>query len=198
MDGPANQITDMPGPALLSSLTEHSSAKAPTPTPSQSQFAAFSSPSGSQSMTPQPPAQGSQQSAFAPPQPANDPFAAFGAAIPSSSPAPAGAIATPPPPRPTVSNEDDEWNFSSALPPETPAKPKEHRLTISNTGIRIDMVAGRSTANPNPMNLHFAFSNNTTAPVGELHFQLAVTKVGLSPLPPVPISPSTVRTRMLT
>ena len=188
MNESANQNTDMPGPALLSSLTEHSSAKAPTPTP-QSQFAAFSSPSGSQSMTPQPPSQGSQQSAFAPPQPANDPFAAFGAAMPSSRPAPPGA-AVAPSPRPAVSNEDDEWNFSSALPPEDPGKPKKHELTISNTSLLINMLAERPL-NPNPMALQFYFSNNTDAPVSELHFQLAVTKVKFSAI--IYISPPSHR-----
>ena len=177
------EITDIPGPALLSSLTENSSAKAPTPTPPQSQFASFSSPSGPLSMTPQPQAQGPQQSAFAPPQPANDPFAALGAAIPSSSPAPAAAAAATaavaPPPKPTVSSEEDEWNFASALPPETPSKPKEHRLTVSDTSLRIEMVAGRSSAEPNALNINFAFSNNTPSPISELHFQLAVTKVSL-------------------
>lgn len=174
----ANTYTDIPGPALLSSLTENSSsakAQSASPTPSQSQFASFSSPPGSQSMTPQP--QGTQQSAFAPPQPVNDPFAALGAAMPArQSPAPAPAISSPP--QPSVSNDDDEWNFSSALPPEAPSKPKEHRATVSNSNLRIDMLAGRSPAvGANAINMLFAFTNNTASPLSELHFQLAVTKV---------------------
>lgn len=174
----ANQ--NIPGPALLSSLTEESTAQqgGSAPTPPQNQFASFASPPGSQSMTPQPPAQ-PQQSAFAAPaaapQPAADPFAALAGTVPSTQPAAA-------PPQPAVSNEEDEWNFSSALPPEAPSKPKEHRLTVSNTNIRIDMLAGRGANGPNALNINFAFSNNTASPVSELHYQLAVTKVRFYPL----------------
>lgn len=118
-------------------------------------------------MTPQPPSQ--QSSAFAPPsQPGSDPFASLGVAVPTAQP-----------PKPTVSTEDEEWNFASALPAETPSKPKEHRQILSDTTIRIEMQAGRGPAGPNALNVNFAFSNNAAAPVSELHFQLAVTKVCL-------------------
>lgn len=129
-------------------------------------------------MTPQPPA---YSPAFAPPppsQPANDPFAALGGGIPSSaSPAPGAAPAAAAPPKPTVSNDDDEWNFASALPPSAPSQPKEHRLMVSNNNLRVDMVAGRTSASPNALNISFAFSNNTASQISELHFQIAVTKV---------------------
>lgn len=77
-------------------------------------------------------------------------------------------------------NDDDEWSFSSALPPEaTPAQPKEHRAVVSNTALKVDMVAVRSLSNgPSPaISMQFAFSNNTAQPITEVHFQLAVTKV---------------------
>jgi ADP-ribosylation factor-binding protein GGA len=116
-------------------------------------------------MTPQPPSQ--QSSAFVPPsQPASDPFASLGAAMPAAQP-----------PKPAVSAKEDEWNFASALPAETPSKPKEHRQTLSDTVLRIEMQAGRGPAGPNALNVNFAFSNNAAAPLSELHFQLAVTKV---------------------
>ncbi|KAF4980938.1 hypothetical protein FZEAL_3157 [Fusarium zealandicum] len=165
----ANQ--NIPGPALLSSMTQDSSAKGPavsTPTPpSFSQFASFSQPV-SQSTTPQPPL--FQQSVHAPPsQPASDPFAVLGASFGSQRTSPA------PPQPPAASNEDDEWSFSSALPAE-PSMPKEHQATVSNTNVRVEMLATRSPAAGNAINIVFAFSNNLAQPISELHFQLAVTK----------------------
>ena len=134
-------------------------------------------------MTPRPQA---QQSSFgAPPQApaaADDPFAALGGAFSSQPPAPAA------PPQPTASNEDDEWNFSSSLPPE-PSKPKEHAATISNTSIKIDFRAKRGDPSNNCLNMIFAFTNNTAGPISELHFKVAVTKVRFSSyiiLPPPP------------
>lgn len=165
---------DIPGPALLSSLTEDNSAKrtqqAPTPTIPFSGFSAFNSgPSTSKNNTPQPPNYSS--SAFNPPTaPASDPFAAlsspsFSQAAPASAP---------------QANDDDEWNFASALPAEAPAPtPREQKVVVSNTSLKIDLLANRTTDSSNSINLMFAFSNNTAQPLSELHFQLAVTKVCL-------------------
>lgn len=160
---------------MLSSLTEESSAKGPastsTPPPPFSAFSAFNSaPSTSQNNTPQP-----FQSAFQPPAaaaaaPSSDPFAALASSNFSSQPAqPAAPKAA----------DDDEWNFSSALPTETPALPREHKAVVANTGLKIDLLANRTTSASNSINLLFAFSNNTAQPISEVHFQLAVTKVGL-------------------
>lgn len=164
---------DVPGPALLSSLTEDNSAKGPmstsTPPPAFSAFSAFNSgPSTSKNNTPQP---NYQQSAFAPPAaPAADPFAALTSPkLPSSS-----TVAARPAQQ---SNDDDEWNFASALPTETPALPREHRALVSNNSLKIDLLANRTTGVSNSINLLFAFSNNTAQPIAEVHFQLAVTKV---------------------
>ncbi|KAF4472532.1 ADP-ribosylation factor-binding [Fusarium albosuccineum] len=159
--------SNIPGPALLSSMTQDNSAKGPvsTPTPPPfSQFASFSQPV-SQSATPQPP---TQQHA-PPPQPASDPFSILGGNLGSQRASPA------PPQPPTASNDDDEWSFSSALPPE-PSKPKEHQTTVSNTNLRIEMLAKRAPSTANAINITFAFSNNIAQPISELHFQLAVTK----------------------
>ncbi|KAH7015160.1 VHS domain-containing protein [Ilyonectria destructans] len=171
----ANQ--NIPGPALLSSVTQDNSAKGPvtnqpTPPPPFSQFAGFNSQPPSQSSTPQLPLY--QQSVHAPPpQPASDPFAALGSPLSMSqraSPAP------PPQPAAAVANDDDEWNFSSALPPEAPSKPAEHRTTVSNTNLHIEMLANRYLPGSNAMDISFAFTNNLAQPISELHFQLAVTK----------------------
>ncbi|KAG5656157.1 hypothetical protein KAF25_009033 [Fusarium avenaceum] len=165
----ANQ--NIPGPALLSSMTQDNSARGPvsTPTPPPfSQFASFSQPV-SQSTTPQPPF---QQQPAPPSQPASDPFAILGASNLISQ----RASPAPPQPKPAaVSNDDDEWSFSSALPPE-PSKPKEHQAMVSSTNVKIEMQARRAPGNENAINIVFAFSNNIPQPIGELHFQLAVTK----------------------
>ncbi|POR34882.1 ADP-ribosylation factor-binding protein GGA2 [Tolypocladium paradoxum] len=164
---------NIPGPALLSSMTQDSSARgaAPSQTPTFSQFASFTTPMASQPTTPLPttPQPAAHQQPQPPAlQPASDPFAVLGASN------------TPPPPKPTVSNEDDEWNFSSSLPseslpPEAPTRPREHRSTVSDTNLRTELVAKRVGAN-NSINIVFAFTNNTAQPISELHFQLAVTK----------------------
>ncbi|KAF6837534.1 vhs domain-containing protein [Colletotrichum musicola] len=169
--------SNVPGPALLSSMTENNSAKGPmsnsaTPqTSSFSQFASFTSPSASQSGTPQP----SVMSAFKPPQQATastDPFAALGSPAFSSKPS---TPAPPAAPAASAANDDDEWAFSSALPPEQPTLPKEHRATISESTVKIEMMAGR-TGTGNSLNFSFAFSNTSAQPVTELHYQLAATK----------------------
>ncbi|KAF4416942.1 putative ADP-ribosylation factor-binding protein [Colletotrichum fructicola Nara gc5] len=171
--------SNVPGPALLSSMTEANSAKGPmsnstTPQPPAfSQFASFTSPTASQSGTPQPPV----MSAFKPPQQAaatSDPFAALGSpSFPSkpSTPAPAPQ----PAPAAPAANDDDEWAFSSALPPDQPSLPKEHRATISESTVKIEMMAGR-VGPGNSLNFSFAFSNSSAQPVTELHFQLAATR----------------------
>jgi hypothetical protein len=161
-------------------LTENSTAKTASPAPSQSGFPSFGSAPGSQSITPQPQFQTPSQSAFSPPPPSNDPFAFLsGSKSPAQQPSPAPA----PAPVATASNDDDEWNFASALPPEAPSKPKEHRGTVSNTNVRIEFIAARTAQASNALNMKFAFSNNTPLPVSELHFQLAVTKVRKISLP---------------
>ncbi|KAL2144725.1 hypothetical protein VTI28DRAFT_8663 [Corynascus sepedonium] len=162
--------TNIPGPALLSSVTQGNSAKGQVPASSPSpapfsNFSSFTSAPGSQSGTPQP----LQRSAFSPPtQPAaTDPFAALSSlsSKPSTPAAPAAAA-----------NDDDEWNFSSALPSETPQVPKEHQAVVSNTSLKLDMVANRTVDTDPSISLLFAFTNNTAQQVTELHFQLAVTK----------------------
>ncbi|KAL2016880.1 hypothetical protein VTK56DRAFT_2880 [Thermocarpiscus australiensis] len=166
--------TNIPGPALLSSVTQSNSAKGqvPTSTPppsSFSHFSSFTSAPSSESATPQPP----PKSAFSPPPSkpaagASDPFAALASLSPKPPP--------PAPAAPTATNDDDEWNFSSALPPEVPPAPKEHKAVVSNTSLKIEMAAARTVDTDPSISLLFAFSNNTAQQVTELHFQLAVTK----------------------
>ncbi|KAI2622732.1 VHS-domain-containing protein [Hypomontagnella submonticulosa] len=166
---------NVPGPALLSSMTQHSSAKGPVSTPTPTPFTSFSGftspPTGSQSNTPQPHL--AQQSAFSRPPPqkaaSNDPFAAIASTQFSSKPA------TPQPTAPiAAAPDDDEWSFSSALPPE-PTAPKEQQLVVKDGPLEIRLKATRSST-PSALSLLFIFSNSTAAPITNLHFQLAVTK----------------------
>lgn len=176
--------SSIPGPSLLSSMTQNStsatgSAPAPTADPFSS-FNAFNSGPSSKTTTPQPPKY--QQSAFATPSQAVDPFAAL--ATPRFTPQPTAPAPAPAPAVSQATNDDDEWNFSSALPTETPALAREHKMVVSNTNLEIDMLANRTTATSNSISLLFAFSNNTAQPISELHFQLAVTKGYESQLKP--------------
>ncbi|KAK4160120.1 VHS domain-containing protein [Cladorrhinum sp. PSN259] len=154
--------TNIPGPALLSSVTQNNTARAGSPA-SFSKFAASTSAPPSQSNTPKPP------SAFSPPPAkpaANDPFAQL-----------ASLGSSPAPPAVAASNDDDEWQFSSALPPEaTPTQPREHKALVSNTSLKIDMIANRTVDTDPALNLVFLFGNNSAQPISDLHFQLAVTK----------------------
>ncbi|CAK7228378.1 ARF-binding protein [Sporothrix curviconia] len=185
---------NVPGPALLSSVSQHNSARGVlgTPSPSASPLPsvaaaaptdAFSSifpPPATPAMvassnagTPRP---NYQSSAFAPPAAASaDPFAALASPKFHS---PASASPAPPPaPAPAAAADDDEWSFSSALPPEPAvSKPKEHRDVISNGPVKIDLYATRTPASPAAIQFAFAFSNTTSQPVADLHFQTAVTK----------------------
>ncbi|CAK7230359.1 ARF-binding protein [Sporothrix bragantina] len=188
---------NVPGPALLSSVSQHNSARGvlgtPSPTASpmpsvatvsgppatdafSSLFSSSSMAASSNSGTPQP---NYQSSAFAPPKSASaDPFAALASpkfhSPASSSPAPAAPAAAP---TPAAAADDDEWSFSSALPPEPAvSKPKEHRAVVSNGPVKIDMYATRSPASPAGIQFAFAFSNATSQPIADLHFQTAVTK----------------------
>jgi len=118
------------------------------------------------------------RSAFSPPsQPTStDPFAALGT---QSFPKPLPAA----PPPVVAKNEDEEWSFSSALPPEAvaPPQPREYRAVVSNTSIKIDVAASRGGNTDPSIHLLFVFTNNTASPVSDLHFQLAVTKVSIYP-----------------
>ncbi|KKA27991.1 hypothetical protein TD95_003297 [Thielaviopsis punctulata] len=156
---------NIPGPSLLSSITHNSTARQGNASP----MPGFSSsPAISKTATPQPLA-------------STDPFAALAGLSAPATPAPAPAVSPAPAAVPAATvvaaaaTDDDEWNFSSALP-EAPAVPKEVRSTVSNTVVKVDMVAGRKPAGANAIAIVFAFSNNTPQPVGQLHFQLAVTK----------------------
>ena len=168
----------MPGPALLSSITQNNSAKGPvstpTPPPGFSSFSTFTSaPSASQSSTPQPPAY--RQSAFAPPSnaPSADPFAALATSSSSSKPVTLAQAA-----QAAAAGDDDEWYFSSAPPTETLPHPKKVDMCVHDGNIRIDMTSGRpESGGASPIRANFVFSNRTSEPISDFKFEIAVTKV---------------------
>ncbi|KAG6020387.1 hypothetical protein E4U41_002865 [Claviceps citrina] len=180
--------SNVPGPALLSSVTQDNSASGNMLNQSASlfsQFASFTSPTPSQSVTPRPSPQQQQPKPAAPPayQAAADPFAALAATSSSSSfSSPSTPFSSTPAPPPfqhqtaASNNDDDEWNFSSSLPPAGSNKPREHKGTISDSVLRTNFFASRTSSASNSIRIFFSFDNTSSLPITELHFQLAVTK----------------------
>lgn len=192
---------DLPGPALISSTTEHSSARGPTPTrspapphgitqskPYYSSFSALGSPSP-QSTTPQPSLfqqqQAQQHAALAKQQqhtPAQDPFAALISPARQFTPQPAApshsmfdfGIQKAPPAAPAAAVDDDEWAFSSALPEGLPS---ENTIMVSETTLGISLHATREPSSPAVITLSLTFSSKTDQPISDLEFAVAVTKV---------------------
>lgn len=98
-----------------------------------------------------------------------------------ASPAPAAApAAAAPSSRPTslIANNgvaapaaDDEWTFSSALPPQ------QHDLTVTDSAIKTIFHVSRLAAATDYLEISSRISNNTPQVISDLTFQLAVTKV---------------------
>lgn len=153
-----------------------STSKPATPNPIQQQsraavqnvdpFAALVS-SGSRPSTPSHQQQNGNKSAFAALQPSS--LAAF------STPQ------TPPRAKPTTGSADDEWQFSSALPPEStagPALPQTSVIVVHQKSLKVEFESRRSSQ-PNADNAIYIqayFSNLTSVPITGLHFQVAAEK----------------------
>ncbi len=194
----------MPGPTLISSTSQYSSARGPTPSRSPAipapsvesakpNYSAFSGLGISQPMaqaaTSQPSLlQQQQQASKSPHQPASDPFAALATPPRQSTPqqnqssisasifnfAKAAPPVTAIPPAPA--NDDDEWSFSSALP-ESNGLPSSNSITITDSTINIALHATRKSPSDPTITLTVKFSNKVAQLVTELTFQVAVTKV---------------------
>jgi ADP-ribosylation factor-binding protein GGA len=191
---------DLPGPALISSTTEYSTARGPTPTrspappaqapaPAKADYSAFSafgsSHSTPQTTTPQPSLFQQQQAAAATRQqvqqaPASDPFAAFASPARQSTPQQPqpsmfdlGNNHTAASPVTAAPADDDEWAFSSALP-EGP--PSSNTISVSETSLSISLHAVREPATPSIITMSVTFSNKAAQPISELTFMAAVTK----------------------
>lgn len=194
----------MPGPALISSTSQHSTARGPTPTrspappiesskPNYSAFASFGiSQPTSQTTTSQPSLfqqqQQQQAAARAPHQPASDPFAALATPPRQSTPqqnqssvsASIFDFAKAAPPATAISpapaNDDDEWSFSSALP-ESNGLPSSNSITITDSTISISLHATRKSPSDPIITMNVKFSNKVAQLITELTFQVAVTRV---------------------
>ncbi|KAI4114094.1 MAG: hypothetical protein LQ345_005070 [Seirophora villosa] len=190
---------NVPGPSLLSSSTQQSSAKQPTPasTPQIQQFSPPNKPNydpfasltsshpASRSTTPGP--SNLKPSAMSSP----DPFAALSSKPPqqaSTAPSPSmfdfSSLKSPARTTPQPSQQingastgtDDDWNFASALPADNSSLPASNEITVSKTDVSILFKASRSDTPESPILISASYSNNTPSLITEYTFQVAVTK----------------------
>ncbi|KAL8687896.1 MAG: hypothetical protein Q9224_005022 [Gallowayella concinna] len=189
--------TNVPGPSLLSSNTQQSSAQVPNPAPvpqsqqskpsSRPNYDPFSSLTGSHPTS----RTGTPGPAIPPSQPVSlDPFAALASKPPQHpSPAPSPSMfnfASPKPraPSPTPLQQsngastpaDDDWNFASALPADNSSMPLSHELTVSKTSVTVVFKASRMDKADAPISILASYSNNTPSLITEYTFQIAVSK----------------------
>ena len=185
--------TNVPGPALLSSTIQQSSAKSSSPAPqiqhpqpgppkpNYDAFAAFSqSQPSSQSTTPAPSLIQQTQQQAAKPLPASDPFDIL--SNPGQVPADlSNKLASENKPTTTQSTAngsglEDDWNFSSALPEDS--LPANSQITVSQKEVAIVFEVSRRQGDETIIDILAKFSNRTPNPIAEYEFQVAVTKVG--------------------
>ncbi|OJJ02894.1 hypothetical protein ASPVEDRAFT_151488 [Aspergillus versicolor CBS 583.65] len=123
-----------------------------------------------------------------PPQPPADPFASLVSASPRhQSPFPSGSSASPQPaassslldlagaapaPKPQA---EDEWNFASSLP-ESNSLPSSNQVQVLNSSLKVEFLARRHPQQQRQIHLVASFSNATSQPLNDLHFQVAVEK----------------------
>ncbi|KAJ6021024.1 hypothetical protein N7540_006528 [Penicillium herquei] len=145
----------------------------------------------SQSSTPVPGKSPMVRSTATPPQ-AADPFAS----LVSASPRPASGGFQPPQSQPALASsslldlvggpsvpaqpagqaaEDDDWNFASSLP-QSNTLPANNQLQVLNSQLRVEFQVRRVPNAPRQIYIRAVFSNTTSQPIGELHFQVAVEK----------------------
>lgn len=71
---------------------------------------------------------------------------------------------------------DDEWSFASALPAET-TLPMTNRVRVLDSSLVVDFEARRKPDEPRTIQIMALFSNKSSQPLSELHFQVAVERV---------------------
>ncbi|KAJ9201866.1 hypothetical protein DTO164E3_3304 [Paecilomyces variotii] len=69
---------------------------------------------------------------------------------------------------------DDEWTFTSSLPESS--LPSTNKVQVLNSSLRIEFAARRNPGHPRQIHVVALFSNATSRPLSELHFQVAVEK----------------------
>ncbi|KAL4760762.1 VHS domain protein [Aspergillus foveolatus] len=122
------------------------------------------------------------------PPPAVDPFASLVSASPrNNSPLPSSSASPRPPASSSLldlagagaeqkpkTTDDDEWNFTSSLPENS--LPSTQRVQVLNSLLKIDFVARRHPQQQRQIHIVAYFSNTTSQPLSDLHFQVAVEK----------------------
>jgi ADP-ribosylation factor-binding protein GGA len=168
---------NIPGPALLSSTLQQSSARAPTPQqagPSKPNYDAFAALNKPKSPYSPAPTLSQQQAAKSHPE---DPFGILGT---SSAPNPLYNPASQKQAETKATNGyviDDDWNFSSALPDD--GLPSSSTITVSQKEIGIVFNVSRRTTDESVIEILAKFSNRSPNLITEFTFQVAVTKVSL-------------------
>jgi hypothetical protein len=123
------------------------------------------------------------------PPPTVDPFASLVSASPrNNSPLPSSSASPRPPASSSLldlagagaeqkpkTTDDDEWNFTSSLPESS--LPSTQRVQVLNSSLKIDFVARRHPQQQRQIHIVAYFSNATSQPLNDLHFQVAVEKV---------------------
>jgi hypothetical protein len=176
--GTADIMAQFSQPAANSIFATNSSkAAAPSSSvtsPAPQNFNLFSSQPSSKPATPIPASQ---------PPTKNDPFAALNTPSRQSTPVQKGKSPVPPSSNamdllgmgsetaPAPAAVEDEWEFSSSLP----SQPEEVQLEVTNSAIKTVFTITRST--DTELLIRSFISNTTAQPIGDLTFQLAVTKV---------------------
>lgn len=151
------------GSSGLGSLASTAQTK-PTPQTKVDPFAAFNNSPSNPAARATSPFQFQSAAKPTPAQPQSVPLASLTAK--PAQPAPPAAAST-----------DDEWTFTSALPPQ-PAP--VHRLTVSDSTVRIIFDVARPAPTASSVSFESKISNNTADQITDLTFQLAVTKVSCS------------------
>lgn len=154
--------------------TSHPSSRSQTPAAQSmiNQVKPQTSPDPFASLSSPPPRQSSPFSNFQQSQPT--------ASTPSKSLFDLGSTAAPAnQPHPTSQaapqHNDDDWEFSSAVPEESQASSQD--LIVSNSEIKILFHVERPPESNDSYRIRSSFSNNTPSQVTDYTFQLAVTKV---------------------
>ena len=106
------------------------------------------------------------------PRPIPDYAAMFGA---QHSTPPVQPMGRPTPQAAPQANDEDEWSFSSALPPGSQTT-KPNEIVVMDSNLRVVVEVNRPSPG-GPILLKARFSNNASQPIQDLTFQMAVTKV---------------------
>lgn len=189
VEGILTCLPAVPSTNPLNQLTSPAPPVQQAPVSSQPNYDILSSLNSPQSTSPvpnsipgfsQPPQPQLQQTTIA------DPFASLIPGGPRGSSPFSPAVSQTPPattrsgtpawPAAQGSAEEDEWNFTSSLP-ESSALPSTNKVAVLDSSLRIEFVARRHPTQPRQIHIVGLFSNRTSQPIRELHFQVAVEKV---------------------